>query len=146
MLHKALPNLSFGLRASHKPEVLGKEPEVLGMCFFCRHPFPLALHSSDYKSLSQEAATEGTSEVDSGGNVSQGTSEACSDDSNVSVGSDSQARRVACVGTRRSYKTRSGSKVPTVKLDKILPCAGLAVCLKAAHFFLGVTWHKSLMH
>ena len=34
MLRKALPNLSFGLRASHKPEVLGQEPEMLG-CFFC---------------------------------------------------------------------------------------------------------------
>ena len=120
---------------------------MLGCFFFLSsHPFPLALHPSDYNSLSQEAATEGTSEVDSGGNVSQGTSEACSDDSNVSMGSDSQGRRVACVGTRRSYKARSGSKVPTVKLDKILPCAGLAVCLKAAHFFLGVTWHNSLMH
>ena len=33
MLRKALPNLSFGLRASHKPEVLGQEAEMLG-CFF----------------------------------------------------------------------------------------------------------------
>lgn len=35
MLRKALPNLSFGLRASHKPEVLGQEPEMLGCFFFC---------------------------------------------------------------------------------------------------------------